>query len=68
MTQYPPACHGEVLERLARIETKLDDTMGVRADHETRIRSLEVWRYLTTGGATAVGALFGFLVSHLPKL
>jgi len=67
MTQYPPACHAEVLDRLARIETKLDDTIGARKDHESRLRSLEVWRYLTTGGAMAIGALAGLITSHLPR-
>jgi hypothetical protein len=65
---YPPACHGEVLERLARIETKLDDMIGARTDHETRIRKLEFKSNWLSGAAAAVGALFGIGASHLPKL
>jgi hypothetical protein len=65
---YPPARHSEVIERLARIETKLDEMIGARSDHETRIRKLEFKSHWLSGAAAVVGALFGIGASHLPKL
>lgn len=49
-------------ERLARIETKLDMLIAEYAarvaDHETRIRGLEKWRYaLPVSVVVAVGSM-----------
>lgn len=54
-----------ILERLARIETKLDVWHTTHADHETRIRSLErkIWLAM---GAAAVGG--GTLAQVVPQL
>jgi hypothetical protein len=42
--QIPPGDLA-LLERLIRIETKLDDSRSSDADHETRIRALEQERH-----------------------
>lgn len=42
-------------ERLATIETKLDMLIVRRDDHESRLRSLEKWRWLWAGAAGALG-------------
>jgi hypothetical protein len=65
---YPPVCHAEVLDRLARIETKLDDMIGARTDHESRIRILETRWHWASGAAAIVGAIAGLVTSHLPRL
>lgn len=44
----------DVIERLARIETKLDDALERGKDHEERVRSLEREQWLHRGGATVV--------------
>ena len=53
---------------MQRFETKLDIALGKGDDHETRIRSLEKWRWRNTGFASAIGAgmaLVGnFLIYH----
>lgn len=41
----------EVIDTLARLETKVDDLRSQKKDHETRIRSLEGWRWLVVGGS-----------------
>jgi len=57
-------------ERLARIETKLDDGFGrlfgngqpgVVEKHESRIGALERWQWHILGGAVAAWALAGWL-------
>lgn len=47
----------EVIERLVRIETKLDKSLSVADDHETRVRSLEREQWLHRGGASVVAVL-----------
>lgn len=37
----PPSHDFALLERLIRIETKLDESRGAETDHEARIRTLE---------------------------
>ena len=39
----------EVLQRLARIETKLDNTLTGHTDHEERLRTIEAWRHKAMG-------------------
>jgi hypothetical protein len=54
----------EILQRLVRIETKLDGILREGRDHETRLRSVEKWRWLIVGG----GAVVIFLVQFVPSL
>jgi hypothetical protein len=49
----------EVIDRLARIETKLDGFVTNTTDHEKRIRSVERKQWFVSGGATVFGALIG---------
>ena len=54
-------------DRLARLEEKLD----ARADHETRIRALERFRWIVVGFAAAVSAGTQYLMTgqvHMPRL
>lgn len=54
---------GSELERLVRIETKLDAALADQTDHETRLRALERWKYaipaslLSAAGAILVAVL-----------
>ena len=50
----------EVVERLARIETKLDAALATDADHEKRLRAVEKKQWWLSG----VAAVVGFLASH----
>ncbi|MEU3052286.1 hypothetical protein [Streptomyces griseus] len=55
-----------VVDRLARIEEKLDRVLKEHADHEVRIRAIERWKYalpLTaiTAAASAAVTLFGMI-------
>lgn len=54
-----------VLERLVRLEVKLDLALNDRADHETRLRKVERWMYLTAG---LIGAVSGYLGQMLGQL
>jgi hypothetical protein len=65
-----------VLERLVRIETKLDIARQAEdsrvklederhGDHESRIRSLEKYRWLMAGAAAAGGGVVGQLIAPL---
>ena len=49
----------DALERLVRIETKLDSVVDGRADHESRLRHLEQWMWRAAGAAAVVGGLVG---------
>jgi hypothetical protein len=54
-------------DRLARLEDKLD----ARADHETRIRVLERFRWLVVAFAAAVSAITQYVTAgqvHMPSL
>lgn len=52
----------DTVERLARIETKLDMLLTRLTDHETRLRALEAWRWLQVGAAAAAGGAASKLV------
>lgn len=54
----PRTAYPECLERLARIEEKLDCYAGQNKDREARLRSLERERWTWRGGLAAVAALF----------
>lgn len=51
----------QVVERLARMETKIDHI----ADHETRIRTLERMIWIAAGAATAGGGVVGAALGNL---
>lgn len=55
----------EVLDRLVRIETKLDAQLTRSDDHETRLRRLERALWLATGAAAAAGGVVGSIASRL---
>lgn len=60
----PPTTDVEVVERLVRIETKLDADWRVGNDHEGRLRALEARRTISPGQlwavmASGVGLLVG---------
>lgn len=44
----------DVIDALARVETKVDDLREDKRDHETRIRSLERWRWVLVGGGVVI--------------
>jgi len=54
-----------IIERLARIETKLDNAISRSDDHETRIRRLERALWLVTGAAAVGGGALGSIISKL---
>lgn len=53
------------VERLVRIETKLDAFLRTQNDHEIRIRTVEGWRSRIIGMAAAVSLLIAFLKDRL---
>lgn len=53
------------LERLARIETKIDTLLSSKSDHETRIRGLEKRSWLIAGAAVIVSAVAPGLAGKL---
>lgn len=55
----------EVLERLVRIETKLDAAISRADDHETRIRRMERMLWLAAGAATAAGGVLGTIAQQI---
>lgn len=55
----------EVLDRLTRIEVKLDDSLARSVDHENRIRRLERALWLASGAASAGGGVVGAMISKL---
>lgn len=54
-----------VVDRLARIEVKLDQALASTSDHETRIRRLERAIWLAVGFASAGGGAAGAVISKL---
>ena len=55
----------QILERLVRMETKLDEVNKKVPDHESRIRGLEQKLWMIVGAAMAAGGTAGGLVSEL---
>jgi len=49
----------EVLDRLTRIEVKLDAAMNRSEDHEDRLRRLERALWAATGAAAIIGGTVG---------
>lgn len=56
---------GEVVERLVRIETKLDAQLTRSDDHEVRLRRLERALWLVAGAATAGGGVLGTIAQQV---
>lgn len=61
-----PSSYLVVVDRLARIEVKLDEALKTRTDHENRLRLLERWKYtlpaaLLTSVISGVVGLYGVL-------
>jgi hypothetical protein len=54
-----------LIERLVRIETKLDQSNRTHDDHETRIRKLERALWLVAGAGLVGGGVAGQVVPHL---
>ena len=55
-------CYGEILERLERMEDKLD---GRLKNHSERIRSLENFRAFTRGSVAVCLTALGFIGSYI---
>lgn len=51
--------------RLAVVEVRNSAADGLHADHETRLRVLERFRFTLMGGAALAGSLAGWLSSWL---
>jgi len=57
----------DVIDALARLETKMDDIRLRHHDHERRIRSVERWKWGHSLGAAAllaVAAKLGIPINH----
>jgi hypothetical protein len=55
----------EIIERLTRIEVKLDTAISRVDDHETRIRRLERIVWVAAGAAAAGGGVVGSIAQQL---
>lgn len=55
----------EVLDRLVRIETKLDGVLVRGDDHEGRVRRLERAVWVAAGAGVAGGALVGGIAQQI---
>lgn len=53
----------DIVDRLSRIENKVDAAAAKATDHEHRLRGLERFRNWGAGVAAAVGVAFPFIVS-----
>ena len=50
---------------LVRLDTKMDYIVNNDADKERRLRSLERWRWMLMGAATAAGAVAGYIAQYV---
>lgn len=57
----------DVVDRLARIETKVDALSARRDDHETRVRWLERKYWLAAGGGAVVVFALAKMIPELVK-
>jgi hypothetical protein len=55
----------EVIERLARIETSLENYLEHNKDHEDRLRSVETRQRFLQGASGVFAAVLGFLGYHV---
>jgi hypothetical protein len=58
----------DVIDRLARIETHLENTISRSKDHETRLRTLERRQWLLAGAAACLAPVLAKLGFHIPTL
>lgn len=64
---HVPTSYLVVVDRLARIEVKLDEALKLHQDHESRLRVIERWKYalpLTAFTAVISGALAVFAMVY----
>lgn len=57
----------DALERMVRVETKVDILLGRRDDHETRLRSLEQFKWKLIGWAGGAGVIAGIVVQIVAR-
>lgn len=50
---------GQTAVSVARLEERINSSSGEVSDHESRIRSLERWKWGLTGVVTILSGLFG---------
>lgn len=55
----------EVIDRLARMDVKLDQLLSSVGDHEVRLRALEKAKWMIVGAASAGGGAMGAIASQL---
>ena len=56
---------GKALERIAVIDSKNNTAERDHLDHETRIRTLERFKYIMLGGAGLGGAIAGWIAQYV---
>lgn len=54
----------QVAQTTARVETKVDTLLGTSADHETRLRRMERWRWSIPGAGVIATALAMISIFH----
>ncbi len=55
----------DLLVSFARVEGKLDALTAARDDHETRLRTLEAWRWVQLGASAVSGGAVAGIVKLL---
>lgn len=72
MSATDEGLRGDMIERMARLETKIDMVLerhsAVTEDHEVRLRVLESWRSKAAGVAIGAGAGGGGVVGAVITL
>jgi hypothetical protein len=58
--------NSEIVDRLARIETKLDAALATQADHETRMRVTEKKQWYHSGALALAAVYFQKFGINLP--
>jgi hypothetical protein len=59
------AIDSKVEALIARVDERLEHGTRELADHETRIRKLEQFKYLLLGGAGVIGGAAGWVAEYL---
>jgi len=71
MTEYPIRPHDlEVLERLTRMEQKIDSHLTTKScdKHTARLAAIEQKLWIGTGALIIIGAFAGYVANKLPLL
>lgn len=58
---------GKALTRLEVIDSRNKDADLLHADHETRLRALETWRWKFAGVMMVVAIVIGFVSAYLAQ-